>query len=43
MTAVEVAGDGVGFVPGAVGAGGAAASFVAGIVRDAINDDGKTN
>ena len=43
MAAVEVAGDAAGFVPGAVGAGGAGVSFLAGIARDMINGDGKTD
>jgi len=43
LAAAEVAGDAAGFVPGAVGAGGATASFLAGIARDAINGDGKTD
>ena len=43
LAAAEVAGDVAGFVPGAVGAGGATVSFLAGIARDAVNGDGKTD
>ena len=43
LAAAELAGDAAGFVPGAVGAGGASVSFLAGIARDMINGDGKTD
>lgn len=43
LAAAEVAGDAAGLVPGGIGAGGAGVSFLAGIARDMINGDGKTD